>query len=373
MSAVIMSLMVPAAMALDVCGQGFLFIVSEPEPVDIACETGYTIVSNSTVNLRPGAHISEAVGGAGGGILDVEYGSTNTINIHGGQIDTYLSTASTDIVTVYGSDFAVDGNPVSGQIVITGNPYIFTLTGLYKDGSSINLPCHLQNGGIINLDTPEPPTAPDINVTPETSPWDVGDVEVGQILTDPVLVVIYNYGNAPLTVTSVDIPGDSSFSISPVDPTIEFPLTIEPSFEIGVDFDVFFAPLAEGFHTATVTIKNDDEDVEIAFTGVGVITEIPPTQQIQDILDFLDTSVAIGTIQGYGPGNSVSKRLKALRNMIESVSDLIDAGDYAQAVDQLESIDKKTDGAAKPQDFVVGGAVSELNAMINDLIADLAS
>ena len=82
-SIVLVSLMVPAAMALDVCGQGFLFIVSEPEPVDIDCETGYTIVSNSTVNLLPGAHISETYGGVGGGILSVDYGSTNTINIHG--------------------------------------------------------------------------------------------------------------------------------------------------------------------------------------------------------------------------------------------------------------------------------------------------
>ncbi|MHC5200100.1 MAG: FIMAH domain-containing protein, partial [Planctomycetota bacterium] len=95
--------------------------------------------------------------------------------------------------------------------------------------------------------------------------------------------------------------------------------------------------------------------------------------QIQNILDFLDASVAEGSLLGYGPGNSASKRLKALRNMIESASDLIDAGDYAHAVDQLESVAKKTDDVAKPQDFVVGEATSTLNTMINELIADLAS
>ena len=50
--------------------------------MDIDCATGYTIVSNSTVNLLPGTHISDAVGGgAGTGILTVNFGADNIINI----------------------------------------------------------------------------------------------------------------------------------------------------------------------------------------------------------------------------------------------------------------------------------------------------
>ena len=82
--------------------------------------------------------------------------------------------------------------------------------------------------------------------------------------------------------------------------------------------------------------------------------------------------MADGTLIGYGPGNSASKRLNALRNMIEAASDLINAGAYEQAIEQLESIAKKTDGVSKPQDFVVGDAVSDLNTMINDFIDSLA-
>jgi hypothetical protein len=64
----------------------------------------------------------------------------------------------------------------------------------------------------------------------------------------------------------------------------------------------------------------------------------PPTQQIKDILDYFNASITEGTLLGYSPINSPSKRLKALRNMIESASDLIKASDYAQAIDQLEQM-----------------------------------
>jgi hypothetical protein len=146
----------PMAWALDVCNQPVLFIASEPAPVDIYCPTGYTIVSNSTVNLLPGAHISEAIGGAPGtGILTVDASVSNTINVYGGQIDTSLNTTSLDLVTFYGSDFAVDGvllDPSQDQIVNTGaSTYSFTLSGVYEDDSLINIPCDLETGGEINL------------------------------------------------------------------------------------------------------------------------------------------------------------------------------------------------------------------------------
>ncbi|MHC4525968.1 MAG: hypothetical protein ACYSU8_10625, partial [Planctomycetota bacterium] len=181
-----------------------------------------------------------------------------------------------------------------------------------------------------------------------------------------------NYGTADLNVSSVILTGDADIAITS-GPTA--PLVIAPSTSIGVDFEVTFAPTAEVASAATIQILSDDEDepeVYVDLSGVGIITEVPPTQQIQNILDYFDTSVADGTLIGYGPGNSASKRLNALRNMIEAASDLINAGAYEQAIEQLESIAKKTDGVSKPQDFVVGDAVSDLNTMINDLIASLA-
>lgn len=360
--------------ALDVCGQEFVFIVSEPDPVDIACETGPVIVSDSTVNLLPGGHISDALGGAPeSGTLTVDADVSNTINIYGGTIDTMLNTTSLDIVTVYGSDFILDGAPVPlGQTQITGPLGLYPnspvlLTALDKFGGLISIPLALENGAVVNLNLTQ--AAPDIDVLPVLLPWDLGDVEVGQSTT--MVVQIFNLGNADLNVSSVILTGDAAYTFTS-GPAC--PLVIAPNASVGVDFEVTFAPTAEGIATATVVIESDDVDesvVEVALSGIGIIAEIPPSEQIQDILDFFDDSVALGTIQGYGPGNSAKNRLKALRNMIKSASDLINAGAYTQAAEQLEAISKKIDGISKPQDFAVGEAVAGLYDMVAALIADL--
>jgi hypothetical protein len=372
LAGIFLAALVPAAKALDVCGQPFLFIDGSVDPVvDINCETGYTIAGYATVNLLAGAHISETYGGGGGGVFTS--GGYNTINIYAGQIDTMLNTVSTDIVTVYGSSFdPIAGILVPGQSQIINNGYstlIFTLNGIYQDGSACSLPCYLEVGGVINLNVPQ--TAPDIEVFPTMLFWDFGDVEVGQNAT--FMVQIYNYGNADLTISSVTLTGDAAFAITAGPET---PLVLAPNTSIGVDFEVTFTPSAAGMVSANVEIVSDDEDesnVSVTLNGYGTITEFPPTEQIQAILSYFNASAAAGTLQGYGPGNSPEKRLNALRNMIEAVSDLINAGDYVLAVDQLEAIAKKTDGIAKPQDFVVGEAVAELNAKIEALITDLMS
>jgi hypothetical protein len=363
----------PPAMALEVCGLSEVWIISEPEPVDINCETGYTVAFESTVNLLPGAHISEVYGGLGGG--NFTSGGYNTINVYAGQIDTMFNTVSTDIVTVYGSSFEpIPGILEEGQNqIINTNPdestLIFTLMGTYQDGSPCALPCYLEYGGVINLNVPQ--TAPEIEVFPAMLSWDLGDVKVGESKT--VLVQIYNYGTADLNVSSVTMTGDAGFTFTSGPAT---PLVIAPNTSIGVDYQVTFTPSAVGQVFAVVQIVSDDEDepvVEVTLTGVGIIAEVSPIQQIQNILNEFDASVAAGTLQGYGPGNSAKNRLHALRNMIKSASDLINAGAYALAADQLEEISKKMDGVAKPQDFVVGEAVAGLHAKVEALIADLKS
>jgi len=369
---VLLALLVSSpALAVDVCGQPFAFISGETNQV-IDCATGYLIVDSSTVTLLPGAHLSDTVGG-GAGTGNLASGGYNTIDIYGGQIDSMLNTVSTDTVTVYVS--SVDTIPGildlgQDQIVNSGaSTLIFDLVGTYEDGTAFSLPCYLEAGAILNLNMPQ--TAPEIDVLPAMLAWDLGNVEVGQSAT--MLVQIFNSGTADLNVSSVTLIGDAGFAIT-AGPAA--PLVIAPNTSIGVDFEVTFAPSAQGPAIATVQIVSDDEDesvVEVTLNGVGIITEVPPSQQIQDILDFFDASVAQGTLQGYGPGNSAANRLKALRNMIESASDLIEAGAYDQAADQLASIAKKTDGASKPQDFAVGEAVADLNAMIEALISDLAS
>jgi len=168
----------PFAAALDVCGQGFVFIDGSEDPVvDINCETGYTFVYNgATVNLREGAHISENLGGSGGGILTS--GGNITINIYAGTIDTMLNTTSTDIVTIYGSSFVLGGDQLSagqtqivGPLGTDGNPML--LTGDGTEGP-ISIPLVLEEGAIVNLNISQ--TAPDIYVQPAQGIWDFGNV-----------------------------------------------------------------------------------------------------------------------------------------------------------------------------------------------------
>jgi hypothetical protein len=97
----------------------------------------------------------------------------------------------------------------------------------------------------------------------------------------------------------------------------------------------------------------------------------PPEEQIAEILDFIDASVAEGTLAGSGPGNSAQNRLNALINMIEASGDLIEAGDIDQACGQLMAVHRKCDGESPPPDFVEGDAAAELAQMILNLIASL--
>ena len=76
-------------------------------------------------------------------------------------------------------------------------------------------------------------------------------------------------------------------------------------------------------------IGSDDEDepvVEVAFGGVGIVVDVPPAEQIQAILDFIDASVENGTLIPYGPGNHPERRLCALKHMVRAAGSLIDAG-----------------------------------------------
>lgn len=215
------------------------------------------------------------------------------------------------------------------------------------------------------------PAAPEIKVLPETLVYDFGDVELDQSAT--YIVQIFNYGSADLYVSSVALIGDPAFTFTSGPAA---PLVIAPNTSVGVDYEITFTPSAEGLVSTIFQIVSDDGDesvVEVLLQGVGIAAEVTPIQQIQAILDYFDASAAAGTLQGYGPGNSPKNRLKALRNMIEAAGDLINAGAYDQAADQLCAIEKKIDGVSKPQDFAVGEAVAELHTMVEALIADLTS
>jgi hypothetical protein len=169
----------------------------------------------------------------------------------------------------------------------------------------------------------------------------------------------------------LDFTPDSSSDFSITSPPT-LPAVIVP--EGSVDIEITFTPSAEDTFCATLEITSDDYDeslVEVSLTGVGVVTELPPIEQIEQILAFFDSSVADGTLEGVGAGKSAEDRLRALRNMPVATNALIAAGYYDDACQQLVDVLKKCDGQLPPPDFVTGEAREELVEMIIELMEDL--
>ena len=98
----------------------------------------------------------------------------------------------------------------------------------------------------------------------------------------------------------------------------------------------------------------------------------PPQQQIDNIQDVFDASVASETLLGNGPtATSSNGKLKALRNMLERAEYLVDSGLITEACQQLQDAYKKTDDNPKPPDLVTGDAAATLATQIQNLINSL--
>jgi len=95
----------------------------------------------------------------------------------------------------------------------------------------------------------------------------------------------------------------------------------------------------------------------------------PPS--IPKILDNFDSWVDDGTLSGVGEGQSAENRLNALRNMLTTAGELIDAGEYEAACRQLHDAYLKCDGEPNPPDFIEGESREELAEMIWDLMQEL--
>ena len=195
-----------------------------------------------------------------------------------------------------------------------------------------------------------------------------GDVTVGESATQII------------TVTNVDVPNISlaelafsAGSSGDFQATASLPTTLANN--ATADISISYVPTAEGPAEGNLLIAwscgTHNDEVPVTMSGVGVPAEVPPAQQIMNILVFMDEAVDSGSLVGDGPGNSASGRLEALRNMIEAAGDLIEAGEIEEACGQLEAAHKKCDGSLKPPDFVAGDAASTLAGMIKDLMDSL--
>ncbi len=181
--------------------------------VDGVVADGYVVVYG-TLNLHPGAEVGwvYAYGGA--------------VNIYGGQVDGFVMILSSDpnpIVTVYGSGFAMDGDPLVDE---NGEPlsefmlpsYTFgLLTGTYENGDPIILGFYVYGDVPIYLAVPAPEVT--IDIKPGSYPNSInlkskGVVPVAVLKTDVFDAAKVNpatvefAGAAPLRWTLEDVDGD---------------------------------------------------------------------------------------------------------------------------------------------------------------------
>ncbi len=324
-------------------------------------------VYDANVTLYEPAHILGFVGTASGAVLDV----------YGGQIDYMLLISTSDlslpegIVTVYGTDFAVEGVPVdpnTTEIFLQGQ----TLSGVYENGTPFAFPVDcviVGGGGFLYYQTVKlgwVVSEPDIELSQDE--YNFEQVDIGSTQTG--VVSVFNLGNASLTIQSLELEQSqqAQFTLT----AFQVPVTLEPNSFI--DLEILFSPVIDGIDTAVLSIlSNDPNDpvVDVVLTGEGLPIVLLPEEQIAQILDDYNIAVRDGTIKGNGNRRSAKNKVRVFKKMLVITEWLITAGYNDYALEVLLMIEKKCDGLKSPKDFIKGDGAAELNALINELIQTL--
>ena len=339
--------------------------------VDIDYEIlGFVWIDDATVNFYPGAHVKDDYYYG-----DVYISSGAVVNLYGGQIDNVMmiSTMYNDLpdaqVTVYGTDFAVDGVPVdpdTTDLFLQGE----VLSGVYEDGTpfSYAVECFWEGDVYLTLslvwlngEDPEPAEG-DIEAAPVAV--DFADVELGTHALQ--IAAVLNTGDGPLTVDSIKLEDDSmQFFLS----AVTLPAVLEPN--EALEFGVVYVPAETAEAAGVLKVLSDDPDeqeIEIALSGAGFV-ELTPLERIDAILAAFDQAVEDGTIVGnagwwwwYN-----DKMVRQMKCLLKTARHLIEKDQFHCAVQVLHVADLKSDGKTWPCDYVKGDGVAELNRLIKEL------
>jgi hypothetical protein len=198
--------------------------------------------------------------------------------------------------------------------------------------------------------------------------YDFGDVEVGSSGVMIFQIGCHVDSSLDLALSNVFMGAGSSFAITNAP---AFPLDLRPGESIYVE--VVFGPGAEGFFEGVMKIISDaiyppGGDIDYNLRGMGIAFEPPPEEMMQGVLDFYAAGIADGTIYGVGSGGAPASHIRVFGNMLDAADDLIAAGDFAGACQQLDHAVAKSDGLPQPPDFLEGSGVSALNAMLLDVM-----
>lgn len=336
------------------------------EQIDYTVNGSVVIEDANLIMIEP-AHILGAVVSGSGAVVD----------IYGGQIDIMLlisTSAGSDLpdgqVTVYGTDFAVDGIPVDPTTTELYIPYQ-TLSGTYYNGTpfSFLVDCYLVGSSRgyyfqkVKLGWIQ--HQPDIELS-ETD-YDFGHINIGDEQRGQI--TIYNEGETSLTINDVKLEqeGNLQFDFKQLD---VLPVSLDPDEWLALD--IFFKPAIEGLSEATLSISSDDpNDPVVSVQLIGIGMPLTPEEQIDSILDFYQQSLEEGTIWGIGDNRSANNKVSTFEKMLLVAQKLIISQYDDLALEALSTIEKKCDGQSQPKDFIEGDEAAALNAAINELISSL--
>jgi hypothetical protein len=273
---------------------------------------GYLWVEDATVNLLENAHIKNAKYYG-----DIYAVSGCVLNIYGGVIDNflYVTTSYNDLpeaqVTIYGSQFAIDGIPVA-----EGTPEVFLqnqqLSGVYQNGTPFShwVDCFIEGDFYLTVKLGWIISKPEMAAAPQS--LDFGQVKVGTAARQTVTIA--NKGNANLSLQSVSFVQDSNpdFSYAPL---AQLPLTIEPGSAVAVT--VVFLPSMAGDALGVLKITSDDADApfaDIILTGAGIVPDIAVEPVSIDFGQWLigTSSVSTALIANHGDAELIIDSLNWL-------------------------------------------------------------
>ncbi len=334
--------------------------------VDIGDDVlGYLWVEDATVNLIDNAHIVDDLF-----FGDIYATSGSVINIYRAQIDGYLyiTTSGNGMpesqVTVFGTDFAVDGVPVdpeATELFLQGQE----LSGVYADGTPFTymVDCAVTADFYLTVKLGWLESAAKIEL-------DKTEIDFGQVDLDSMhsaIVTIANTGNANLTLQSVSILRDENVQFSFV-PLQQMPITIEP--ETVIEIEVVFSPIAEGIAEAVLQIASDDPNralIDIDLVGEGMLTVLTAEEQIDLILEYYTMSLEDGSIAGVGNRRASRNKALLIGKKLILADRLIRAGRDKQALRIL----KVTKKLCSHKKMLTGEGVPGLNEMLDELIGTL--
>ena len=308
-------------------------------------------VSGSGLILADHYNLLGAGGGCPAGALDVTVADTAAVlgplADNGGPVQTHA--------LIGAANPTIDGGDPAGCLDQEGLPLDRDQRGAPRPAG---ITCDM---GAYETGPPRLMAAPDSH--------DFGEIAVGE--SAMAIVTLTNGGNEPLTVTGLALgPSGGAFSL---EGPPALPLTL--AFAETLDIQLAFAPQASGAAAAELLIDSDDPDTPqagVALSGTGMATELPPAEQIADILAFYDDAIAQGTLVGTGRRRAARRRPRALRHKLVAIGRRIRHERLNRACRQLFRLSRRIDGVSPPPDFVQGPALGELAAKVRTLSDTLA-